>query len=151
MRASAGWAVSSAVEHCLHTAGVTGSKPVPPTKNCQGQRDAVAFSIWRLPSCGSAICKSIASATTGIGTPHGEDGELLVAVNRQWLIAQGVEQKLLPGSDIRQYTQARPGQLEAKQGFKPGRAQARDMREQVTAELMPLMADLVSALDGEAE
>ena len=25
------WAVSSAVEHCLHTAGVTGSNPVPPT------------------------------------------------------------------------------------------------------------------------
>jgi len=23
--------VSSAVEHCLHTAGVTGSNPVPPT------------------------------------------------------------------------------------------------------------------------
>ncbi len=28
----ASWAVSSAVEHCLHTAGVTGSIPVPPTK-----------------------------------------------------------------------------------------------------------------------
>ena len=26
------WVVSSAVEHCLHTAGVTGSNPVPPTK-----------------------------------------------------------------------------------------------------------------------
>lgn len=26
-------AVSSAVEHCLHTARVTGSIPVPPTKN----------------------------------------------------------------------------------------------------------------------
>lgn len=25
-------AVSSAVEHCLHTAGVTGSIPVPPTR-----------------------------------------------------------------------------------------------------------------------
>jgi hypothetical protein len=26
------WAVSSVVEHCLHTAGVTSSKLVPPTK-----------------------------------------------------------------------------------------------------------------------
>jgi hypothetical protein len=26
-----GWAVSSAVEHCFHTAGATGSIPVPPT------------------------------------------------------------------------------------------------------------------------
>gem|GEM_PF-4981967 len=31
-RFRAPWAVSSAVEHCLHTAGVTGSIPVPPTK-----------------------------------------------------------------------------------------------------------------------
>ena len=29
-----GRAVSSAVEHCLHTAGVTGSIPVPPTTHC---------------------------------------------------------------------------------------------------------------------
>ena len=28
---SSSWAVSSAVEHCFHTAGVTGSIPVPPT------------------------------------------------------------------------------------------------------------------------
>jgi hypothetical protein len=27
------WAVSSAVEHCFHTAGVTGSSPVPPTNS----------------------------------------------------------------------------------------------------------------------
>jgi hypothetical protein len=27
------WAVSSAVEHCFHTAGATGSIPVPPTRN----------------------------------------------------------------------------------------------------------------------
>src|SRR6195256_6998547 len=27
------WAVSSAVEHCFHTAGATGSIPVPPTIN----------------------------------------------------------------------------------------------------------------------
>ena len=32
-RAGARRAVSSAVEHCFHTAGVTGSIPVPPTKS----------------------------------------------------------------------------------------------------------------------
>src|SRR3989338_1444955 len=26
------WAVSSAVEHCIHIAGATGSNPVPPTR-----------------------------------------------------------------------------------------------------------------------
>jgi hypothetical protein len=36
-------AVSSAVEHCFHTAGVTGSIPVPPTKisNLDALRSAV--------------------------------------------------------------------------------------------------------------
>ena len=35
------WAVSSAVEHCFHTAGATGSIPVPPTnclRSCLEQR-----------------------------------------------------------------------------------------------------------------
>ncbi len=32
------WAVSSAVEHCFHTAGVTGSIPVPPTTHRERQR-----------------------------------------------------------------------------------------------------------------
>ncbi len=33
------WAVSSVVEHCLHTAGVTSSKLVPPTKNLSNIND----------------------------------------------------------------------------------------------------------------
>jgi recombination associated protein RdgC len=82
-------------------------------------------------------CGGFDMQSRGWVPPRGEEGELLVSVNRQWLIALGVEQKLLPGSVIRQYTQSRLDELENKQGFKPGRAQARDMREQVTAELMP--------------
>jgi recombination associated protein RdgC len=82
-------------------------------------------------------CGGFDMQSRGWVPPRGEEGELLVAVNRQWLIALGLEQKLLPGSVIRQYTQSRLAELEAKQGFKPGRAQARDTREQVTAELLP--------------
>ena len=33
------WAVSSVVEHCLHTAGVTSSKLVPPTKDLNNIND----------------------------------------------------------------------------------------------------------------
>ena len=82
-------------------------------------------------------CGGFDMQSCGWVPPRGNEGELLVSVNRQWLIALGVEHKLLPGSVIRQYTQSRLAELEAKQGFKPGRAQARDMREQVTAELLP--------------
>lgn len=82
-------------------------------------------------------CGAFDMQSRGWVPPRGEAGELLVSVNRQWLIALGVEQKLLPATVIRQYTQARIADLEAKQGFKAGRAQARDLREQVTAELLP--------------
>ena len=43
--------VSSAVEHCLHTAGVTGSNPVPPTKN-QWNDGEVAYYLRYLSSLG---------------------------------------------------------------------------------------------------
>ncbi len=82
-------------------------------------------------------CGAFDMQSRGWVPPRGEEGELLLSVNRQWLIALGVEQKLLPSTVIRQYTQARLADLEAKQGFKAGRAQARDAREQVTAELLP--------------
>ncbi|HZV55514.1 MAG TPA: recombination-associated protein RdgC [Rhodocyclaceae bacterium] len=82
-------------------------------------------------------CGAFDMQSRGWVPPRGEEGELVVTVNRQWLIALGVEQKLLPATVIRQYTQARVAELEAQQGFKAGRAQARDLREQVTAELLP--------------
>ncbi len=40
-------AVSSAVEHCLHTARVAGSNPAPPTNKIKGLRAIAAlFSFW---------------------------------------------------------------------------------------------------------
>ena len=99
-------------------------------------RDATRFAA-RLAKTAFQPCGGFDMQSRGWVPPRGNDGELLVSVNRQWLIALGVEQKLLPGSVVRQYTQSRLAELEAKQGFKPGRAQARDMREQVTAELLP--------------
>jgi recombination associated protein RdgC len=48
-----------------------------------------------------------------------------------------VEQKLLPASVVRQYAQVRIAELEAQQGFKVGSRQARDIRDQITTELLP--------------
>jgi recombination associated protein RdgC len=91
----------------------------------------------KLAQAGFQACGAFDMQSRGWVPPRGEPGELLVAVNRQWLIALGVEQKLLPAAVIRQYTQARVADLEARQGFKAGRTQLRDLREQVTAELLP--------------
>ncbi len=82
-------------------------------------------------------CGTMDMQSRGWIPPRGNDGELLVSINRQWLFALGIEQKLLPGSVIRQYTQARIDELETQQGYKVGRSQARDLREQITAELLP--------------
>lgn len=65
------------------------------------------------------------------------DGEFVHAVNRCWLLALGVEQKLLPASVVREAMQERAAKIEAEQGRKVGRKEMRDLREHVTQELLP--------------
>jgi recombination associated protein RdgC len=65
------------------------------------------------------------------------EGQYLYHQNRQWLLALGVEQKLLPGSVIRQVAEERIVQMQAMLGHPLGRKQKRDIRDKVTAELMP--------------
>jgi recombination associated protein RdgC len=91
----------------------------------------------RLQRAAFRNCSASEMQALGWVPPRGEPGELVASVNRQQLIALGVEQKLLPGAVVRQYTEERLAQLEQSQGFKPGRRQVAEMREQVTAELLP--------------
>lgn len=63
--------------------------------------------------------------------------QLVYGQGRQMLIALGVEQKLLPAAVVRQEVETRAVELEQRQGFKPGRKQLRDLKDLVTAELMP--------------
>jgi len=64
---------------------------------------------------------------------HG--GRLLHTVNRQHLIALGTDDKLLPGSIIKQVAQERAEIQAAEQGFPVGRKQMRDLRMRVADEL----------------
>lgn len=82
-------------------------------------------------------CSATQMESHGWVPPRGNEGELVITVNRQQLIALGTEQKLLPSSVVKQYVQARVEALEAAQGYKPGRGQLREIREHVTAELLP--------------
>jgi recombination associated protein RdgC len=68
--------------------------------------------------------------------PRGDD-QLVYALNRQWLIALGVEQKLLPASVIRQSVKERAAKLEGKVGRKLGRKELRDLKEDTIGELLP--------------
>ena len=62
---------------------------------------------------------------------------LVHTVNRQLLLQLGTEKKLLPSTVINQVTKARAAELEEQQGFKPGRKQMKELKEQVTDELLP--------------
>ena len=66
-----------------------------------------------------------------------EGGSLVHTVNRQILIQLTTEAKILPSSVINQHTKARAQEVEDAQGFKPGRKQMKEIKEQVTDELLP--------------
>ena len=83
-----------------------------------------------------ARCGSFDMVSRGWVFPRGE-GSFVHAVNRQWLLALGVEQKLLPTTVIRQTAQERAAAIEAEQGRKVGRKEMRDIFERVSEELMP--------------
>lgn len=81
-------------------------------------------------------CPSNEPTSRGWISPRG-DGALVHALNGQWLIALAVEQRLLPSSVINQVAQERAEEMEAQQGYKPGRKQMKELRERVAEELMP--------------
>jgi recombination associated protein RdgC len=83
-----------------------------------------------------ARCGSFEMASRGWVFPRAE-GAFVHAVERQWLLALGVEQKLLPATVIRQNAQERAAAIEAEQGRKVGRKEMRDIAERVAEELLP--------------
>ncbi len=83
-----------------------------------------------------APCNSMDMQNQGWDTPR-PNGKLVHSVNRQMLIMLGTEKKLLPAMVINQVSKAKAIEIEEQQGFKPGRKQMREIKEQVTDELMP--------------
>ena len=81
-------------------------------------------------------CGSMDMVSRGWVYPH-QEGQFVHRVNRQWLLALGVEQKLLPAGVVRQAAAERASKIEAEQGRKVGRKELRDLRERITEEFMP--------------
>lgn len=82
-------------------------------------------------------CGATDRAARGWVPPRGNAGEMVFSVERQQLICLGIEQKILPTSVVRQYADAKLLEIEITQGYKPGRKQAREIRDQVELELLP--------------
>lgn len=81
-------------------------------------------------------CTGISMISRGWVSPRG-DQQLVASHGKQLLIALGVEQKILPAAVINQTAKDRAELLEKQQGFKVGKKQMRELKEQITAELMP--------------
>lgn len=69
--------------------------------------------------------------------PPRDKGGLVHTVNRQILLRFGTEKKLLPASVINQFTKLKLADIEEQQGYKPGKKQRKEIKEQVTDELLP--------------
>jgi recombination associated protein RdgC len=69
--------------------------------------------------------------------PRESSNGLVHQVNRQFLLRLQTEKKILPSSVINQVTRERAKELEEQQGFPPGRKQTKELKEQVTDELLP--------------
>ena len=81
-------------------------------------------------------CSSALPSSLGWVAPRSE-GVLLHAVNRQWLIALGIEQKLLPSSVVKQHVKDQARLIEEKEGRRVGRRELRELQELAVQQLLP--------------
>lgn len=81
-------------------------------------------------------CTSIEQMSSGWVSPR-DNGQLVSEVSGQIIIMLGMEKKLLPSSVINQVTKIKAAEIEEQQGFKPGRKQLKELKEQVTDDLLP--------------
>src|SRR5690625_3879178 len=66
-----------------------------------------------------------------------DDHGLALSVERQLLLCAQTEKKLLPTSVINQFARERAAEIEAEQGFRPGRKQMQEIKEDAIAILLP--------------
>lgn len=82
-------------------------------------------------------CMQMEMQSRGWVVPREEQQNFVHAYGQQWLIALGVEKKLLPAGVINQHAKNRITQIEQMQGYKPGKKQIRDIKEATIIELLP--------------
>lgn len=82
-------------------------------------------------------CTQMELQSRGWLTPRDEQPNFVHAYGQHWLIAFGVEKKLLPASVVNQHAKNRVTQIEQMQGYKAGKRQVRDIKEATVIELLP--------------
>jgi recombination associated protein RdgC len=82
-------------------------------------------------------CMQMEMQSRGWVLPRDEQQNFVHAYGQHWLIALGIEKKLLPAGVVNQHAKNRLAQIEQMQGYKPGKKQARDIKEATIIELLP--------------
>jgi recombination associated protein RdgC len=84
-------------------------------------------------------CTPSQEKSAGWTEPRGQDhGPLVESVGGQWVLEVMIEAKTLPGSVVRRKVDERCAQIEATTGRKPGKKEKRDLKEDITQELLPM-------------
>jgi len=104
---------------------------LPKNWSCDLSQLGADLSTLTLQPCSASDSQSIG------WVPPCADGALVHAVNRQWLLALGAEIRLLPSSVVKQFAKDRAKAIEEGEGRRVGRKEMRDLRESITAELLP--------------
>lgn len=64
-------------------------------------------------------------------------GDMVHVAGGHWLVAMCTEEKTVPASVVNRMAGERAAELEAQQGFRPGRKQLKEIKEQIFDELLP--------------
>ena len=89
------------------------------------------FSRAAFQACGSSDLLSSG------WVPPRKNSDLVLTIGQQYLIAYKEEEKILPGAVVRRFTDERVRHIEEEHGRKVGRKEKRELKEQVTTDLLP--------------
>jgi len=85
-----------------------------------------------------AECGATQALSMGWVEPRGiAHGPLVEVVGEHWLLKLMIEQRVLPGSVVRRRVDELAERIEQETGRKPGKKAKKDLKEQVTQELLP--------------
>lgn len=83
-------------------------------------------------------CGMTQPVSAGWAPPRGvAHGPLIEAVGAQWLMALVIEQRVLPSAVVRRRLEERVAQIEQATGRKPGKKQAKELKEEIVLALLP--------------
>lgn len=84
-------------------------------------------------------CGATQEKSCGWTPPRGEaHGAMLESIGGQWIARFKTEAKMLPGSVIARRVQEMAAQIEKETGRKPGRKEARELKDEAKLDLLPM-------------